>query len=73
MSEIHLTREAYEELIDQDIDWLVKNTMPSLERDHIITVLRDSVDTYYEDPEETPLNENKNIIVRIDQGHGCGF
>lgn len=73
MSEIQLTRKSYVEIINQDIDWLMKNTTPSLERDHIIKVLQDSVNTYYEEPDETPLNENKKVIICIDQGHGTGL
>lgn len=74
MSEIHLTREAYEELINQDIEWLVKNTDQSLERDHIIEVLKDSVDIYYGDIIGNPVNEmnpnDKNLVISIDSGHG---
>ena len=73
MSEIHLTRKSYEELINQDIEWLVKNTEQSLERDHIISVLKDSVDIYY-GVVGNPVNEmnpnDKNLIISIDRGHG---
>ncbi len=74
MSEIHLARKLYEELINQDIEWLVKNTDQSLERDHIIEVLKDSVDIYYGDIIGNPVNEmnpnDKNLVISIDSGHG---
>ena len=74
MSEIHLARESYEELINRDIEWLVKNTDQSLERDHIICILKDSVDIYYGDIIGNPVNEmnpnDKNLVINIDSGHG---
>lgn len=74
MSEIHLTRESYEKLIDQDIEWLTNNTAPSLERDHIIDILKDSVNLYYGGLIGNPVNDmnpnDKNIIISIDKGHG---
>ena len=42
-----LNKSAYQKLIYEDIDWLKKNTPHTLERDHIIQVLRDSIDRYY--------------------------
>lgn len=42
-----LNRAAYEKLIEQDIAALPAD-MPALEREHIITVLRDSVRRIYE-------------------------
>lgn len=38
---------AYERLIEEDIEWLMQNTKPSLERDHIIVVLEDIKRFYY--------------------------
>lgn len=74
MSEIHLARKLYEELINQDIEWLVKNTDQSLERDHIISVLKDSVNIYYGNIIGNPVNEmnpnDKNLVISIDSGHG---
>lgn len=43
-----LTRSAYEVLIKEDIEWLLKQPR-SLERDHIITVLKASPKNEYED------------------------
>lgn len=74
MSEIHLARKLYEELINQDIEWLVKNTDQSLERDHIISVLKDSVNIYYGNIIGNSVNEmnpnDKNLVISIDSGHG---
>lgn len=41
-----LTKEYYQKLIDEDIDWLLKQPQ-SLERDHIRTILVWSVDALY--------------------------
>ena len=41
-----LNREAYQKLIDEDIAWLERQPR-SLERDHVIDVLRASVEHEY--------------------------
>ena len=38
--------EAYQKLIDEDIVWLLKQPR-SLERDHIVSVLKNSVERIY--------------------------
>ena len=43
---IQICREAYQELIDGDLQWLLKQS-ESLERDHIEAVLRKSVKLLY--------------------------
>lgn len=43
---IQICREAYQELIDGDLQWLLKQP-ESLERDHIEAVLRKSVELLY--------------------------
>lgn len=44
-----LTREGFEKLIREDIEWLKKNTAPqSLERAHIIAILERSTGLYYD-------------------------
>lgn len=52
MSETRMNRKEYERLIEKDIKWLRENTKPRLERDHIINVLRDSINMYYGKPEK---------------------
>ena len=52
MSVIRMNRKAYERLIEEDIKWLCENTKPRLECDHIINVLRDSINMYYGKPEK---------------------
>ena len=47
---IQICREAYQELIDGDLQWLLKQS-ESLERDHIEAVLRKSVINYYTERE----------------------
>ena len=42
-----LTKEAYRNLIKEDIEWLCKYTIRSLERDHIIDVLMASIEHEY--------------------------
>ena len=41
-----VNREAYQKLIDEDIEWLL-NQPRSLERDHIVSVLKNSVERIY--------------------------
>ena len=42
-----MTRDAYMKLIYEDIAWLKKNAPHTLERDHIILVLHDSIKRHY--------------------------
>lgn len=49
MGECSLNKNGYEALIKGDIEWIKKNTKKSLERNHIIAVLRNSVKMYYPD------------------------
>ena len=41
-----INKEAYQKLIDDDIEWLLKQPR-SLERDHIVSVLKNSVERLY--------------------------
>jgi len=50
---IKLNKQAYQKLIEEDLDWLQKQPR-SLERDHITAIVEHSVQWYY--PEEP--NEN---------------
>jgi hypothetical protein len=43
-----LNREAYEKLIEEDIEWLKAASTRTLERDHVVAVLLDSVRWHYE-------------------------
>ena len=43
---MEISRRAYQELIDGDLQWLLKQP-ESLERDHIEAVLRKSVELLY--------------------------
>lgn len=42
-----LNRSAAEQLVQQDIEWLLINAPPSLERDHVELLLRAAVDLIY--------------------------
>jgi len=44
-----ITKWAYEHLISADIAWLLANTEDTLERRHIVSVLKDSPNQYYKD------------------------
>ena len=44
--EMMINREAYQKLIEGDIEWLLKQPR-SLERDHIVSVLKNSVEEIY--------------------------
>lgn len=43
---MEISRRAYQKLIDEDIEWLLRNPR-DLERDHIEAVLRKSVELLY--------------------------
>lgn len=47
-----INRPAYKRLIDENIEWLRKQPR-TLEREHIIAIVEDSINWYY-DPDETP-------------------
>ena len=47
-----LNKKAYKKLIEEDIEWLKNNTIESSERNHIVSVLNESVDKYYSTHEE---------------------
>lgn len=47
-----VSRNIYKMLIEQDIKWLEENTTDSLERMHIIEVLRHSIEKEYGKDEE---------------------
>jgi len=50
-----LGKESYQKLINDDAKWLIENTGNSLERQHILRILWDSISLYYPDaPQETP-------------------
>ena len=44
--EMMSNREDYQKLIDEDIEWILKQPR-SLERDHIVSVLKNSVERIY--------------------------
>ena len=44
--EMMINREDYQKLIDEDIEWILKQPR-SLERDHIVSVLKNSVERIY--------------------------
>ncbi len=49
---LKMNREAYEKMIDEDIEALNMRMPDSLEKDHIVCVLKDSINTYYEPQKE---------------------
>lgn len=56
-----LNRGAYQRMIDEDIEEIVKTMPDSLERRHIIDVLKRSVGLYYD---ELPGSSSKNGAMR---------
>ena len=56
-----ITKEAYEKLIAEDIEWLEKQPH-SLENDHIKAIVRDSVNFYY--PEKKEIKIDVESFVR---------
>lgn len=49
---IKLNKQAYIELIEQNIAWINKNTVYCLEKEHIIAILRRSIDLEYREPKK---------------------
>lgn len=58
-----LNEKIYKELINEDISVLNKHLPDCLERDHIESVLRDSIDRYY--PNYQALKIADNLIVQL--------
>lgn len=48
-----LNKSAYTQLIEEDIDWLLKQPR-TLEREHIVAVLRESIESFYPPKEYIP-------------------
>jgi hypothetical protein len=42
-----VNKKTYEKMVEEDIEWLMKNTEPSLERYHILGILKASTEFYY--------------------------
>lgn len=68
-----LNRHAYQRLVDEDLEWLLKQPR-SLEREHIEGIVRQSPDLYYRaDKEPTPPNQHSYVPLRGDVGTWCGY
>lgn len=59
-----LTRDAYEKLIEEDIQWLLDNTERTLERSHIIDVLNGSADRYYGKKDDMSDGWPENELIK---------
>lgn len=65
-----LTRSAYEDLIEQDVARVEKEMPDSLERNHVIGVLRHSVEHYYPSdcgeaaPSPSTLEQAKDVAMK---------
>lgn len=63
-----LTRIAYRQLIAEDIGWL--EALPrTLERDHIISIVRESERYYYEDAQDEAIREARERALRPLEDH----
>ena len=60
---IKMNKNAYIKLIQEDIDWLMKQPR-TLEREHIYQVLKQSSDRIYNDEVDEPLDEDAVIFNR---------
>lgn len=61
---------SYEELINSDIEWLLANTHNCLERQHIIAIIKDSVNSYYAPAGDCPASPIPGKAHKIN-GDGC--
>lgn len=52
---MQLNRQAYQKLVDEDLEWLSKQPR-TLEREHIEIIVRNSVRAYYGDETEHPTD-----------------
>jgi len=52
-----IIQSAYARIIKQDTEWLEKNSEYSLEREHIKSVLEDSIEKFYPIIDEDKLDE----------------
>lgn len=48
-----LNKSAYTKLIEEDIDWVLKQPR-TLERDHVVAVLKESIESFYPSKEYIP-------------------
>lgn len=55
-----INRAAYEKLVREDLEWLLNNTYRTLERDHIVMIIEQSVEFYYGDAQ---ANEARFIVT----------
>ena len=62
---MRMTRDAYEEIVRQDLEWLRRQPR-SLERDHIVVVLEHSVRTEYP-RSEVPVKGPDELGVQFDE------
>lgn len=60
-----LPRSGYQKLVDEDLEWLLKQTR-TLEREHIADIVRESVDCYY--PEGVEVRWVPGLVV-----HSSGY
>jgi hypothetical protein len=70
----HITREAYEKLVAEDLAWLEKQPR-TLERDHVMLIVQNSVDQLYGPKPPTPFYERSldsfadEIITQVAQSN----
>lgn len=60
---IKISKEAYEKLIKEDLDFLDKHCPDSLELDHIKAIIRSSIDWHY--PDKNTCTALKRIENRL--------
>lgn len=60
---IKISKEAYEKLIKEDLDFLDKHCPERLELDHIKAIIRSSIDWYY--PDKNTCTALKRIENRL--------
>jgi hypothetical protein len=65
-----VNKPTYEQLIQEDINWLTKNTEDTLERRHIIAIVKDSVNSYYTPAGDCPASPIPGKAHKIN-GDGC--
>ena len=60
-----LTKDAYQKLIEENIEWLENNTEDCCERRHTIQILKQSIEESYVEDKECRCKEWEDIAERI--------
>lgn len=67
-----MNKEAYREMVNEDIQFLVKHAPDTLERRHIVEILRASIESEYDEATGKLIDELDRQLVLEWQSHKLG-